>query len=62
MVQERQRKTTMNKKESIVVLCAILLSVQTIFAQQKNSIGMELRMIPKGSFYMGSDGLEENYA
>ena len=39
-------------KLSIIVLSILFISIQNIFAQEKNNIGMELRAISKGKFYM----------
>lgn len=40
-------------------LCALLAT--TAYAQEKNTLGMELVHIPEGSFHMGSHGVGENF-
>ena len=44
-------------------LVGVILSLVSLnlFSQAKNSIGMEMKEIPAGFFYMGSNGLGENY-
>jgi formylglycine-generating enzyme required for sulfatase activity len=44
-------------------IVGIILSLVSLnlFSQEKNTLGMEMMEIPAGFFYMGSNGLGENY-
>ncbi len=49
------------KNATILCCCLIVLGVFNSYAQEKNSLGMQLTPIPAGSFHMGSHGQGEHY-
>lgn len=49
------------KNATILCYCLIVLGAFNSYAQEKNSLGMQLTPIPAGSFHMGSHGQGELY-
>ena len=49
------------KNATILCYCLIVLGAFNSYAQEKNSLGMQLTPIPAGSFHMGSHGQGEHY-
>ena len=49
------------KNATILCCCLIVLGAFNSYAQEKNSLGMQLTPIPAGSFHMGSHGQGEHY-
>lgn len=49
------------KNATILCYCLIVLGAFNSYAQEKNSLGMQLTPIPAGSFHMGSHGQGEHF-